>query len=82
MVLRYYPCSCGESYLIILWCVCDRCDMVDSDDDLGSSRRPGAEDQEWSNIGQVLGGWTIRRSVDAVCDLHHAHGDEECGFLG
>jgi hypothetical protein len=56
--------------------------MVDSDDDLGSSRRPGAEDQEWSNTGQVLGGWTIRRSVDAVCDLHHAHGDDECGFLG
>jgi hypothetical protein len=22
------------------------------------------------------------RSGDAVCDLHHARGDEECGFLG
>jgi hypothetical protein len=26
---------------------------------------------------QILGGRTIRRSGDAVCDLHRAHGDEE-----
>jgi hypothetical protein len=32
-------------------------------------------------IGRVLGGPTIGRSGDAVCNLHHAHGDEECGFL-
>jgi hypothetical protein len=24
----------------------------------------------------------IKRSGDAVCGLHHAQGDEECGFLG
>jgi hypothetical protein len=30
----------------------------------------------------VLGGRTIKRSVDAVCGLHHAEGDEECEFLG
>jgi hypothetical protein len=28
-------------------------------------------------MGRVLGGRTIGRSGDVVCDLHHAHGDEE-----
>jgi hypothetical protein len=32
--------------------------------------------------GRVLGGRAIERSGDAVCDLHHTRGDEECGFLG
>jgi hypothetical protein len=32
--------------------------------------------------GQVLGGRTIGRLGDVVCGLHHAHGDEERGFLG
>jgi hypothetical protein len=32
--------------------------------------------------GQVLGGRMIERSGGAVCGLHHARGDEECGFLG
>jgi hypothetical protein len=32
--------------------------------------------------GQVLGGRTIGRSGDAVCGLHRACVDEECGFLG
>jgi hypothetical protein len=32
--------------------------------------------------GQVLGGWAIERSGDAVCGLHHARGDEERVFLG
>jgi hypothetical protein len=31
---------------------------------------------------RVLGGWTIERSGDAVCGLHHARGDEERRFLG
>jgi hypothetical protein len=29
--------------------------------------------------GQVLGGRMIERSGDAMCGLHHAHGDEERG---
>jgi hypothetical protein len=33
-------------------------------------------------IGRVLGGPMIGRSGDAVCNLHHAHGDAECVFLG
>jgi hypothetical protein len=36
---------CGESRLLISWCVYDRCDMVASDEDLGSNRRPDAEDR-------------------------------------
>jgi hypothetical protein len=31
---------------------------------------------------QVLGGRTIERSGDVVCDLHRARGDEKHGFLG
>jgi hypothetical protein len=80
--LHYYLCSCGESHLLVSWCVGDRCDMVSSDEDLSKSRRPGAEDRGWSSIGQVLGGWTIGRSSDAVCGLYRAHGDEESRFLG
>jgi hypothetical protein len=33
-------------------------------------------------IGRVLGGRTIERSGDTVCDLHRAHEDGECRFLG
>jgi hypothetical protein len=56
--------------------------MIGNDEDLGRSRRHGAEDQGWSNTGQVLSDRTIGRSDDALCDLHCAYGDEECGFLG
>jgi hypothetical protein len=55
--------------------------MEGSDEDHGRSRRPGAEDREWSSIGRVLGCWAIR-SGDALCDLHRARGDEEHMLLG
>jgi hypothetical protein len=67
VVLSYY--SCGESCLLISWCVGDRCDMAGGDKDLGRSRRSGAEDQGWSSTGQILGGWTIGRS-GAVGTVH------------
>jgi hypothetical protein len=35
---------CGESRLLVSWCVGDRCNMVDNDEDLDRSRRPGVED--------------------------------------
>jgi hypothetical protein len=82
VVLWYYLCSCGESCLLVSWCVGDRCDMAGSDEDLGRRRRPGAEDRGWSSPGRVLVGRMIRRSDDTVCGLHRAHGDEESGFLG
>jgi hypothetical protein len=68
--------------LFVSWCVGDRCDMMGNNEDLGRSRRPGAEDQRWSSIGQILGGRTIGRSGDAVCDLYHAQGDEKHRVLG
>jgi hypothetical protein len=48
--------------------------MVDGEEDLGRSRRPGAENQGWSSTGQVLGGRTIESSGDVVCDLHRTQG--------
>jgi hypothetical protein len=62
---------CGESRLLVSWCAGSRCDMVGSDEDHGSSKRPNVEDRGWSSTG-----WTIRRSGDAVCGLHRARGDE------
>jgi hypothetical protein len=32
--------------------------------------------------GRVLGGWAVERSGGVVCGLHHARGDEKCGFFG
>jgi hypothetical protein len=59
--------------LLVSWCVDGRCGMVGSDENHDRSRRSGADDRRWSDTGWVLGGWMIRRSGDAVCDLHHAH---------
>jgi hypothetical protein len=56
--------------------------MVGSDEDRDKSRQPGIEDRGCSSTGQEVGGWTVERSGDAVCDLYHAQGDEERGFLG
>jgi hypothetical protein len=67
--------------LLVSWCAGDRCDMADSDEDHGRSRRSGAEDRGWSHIGRVLGARAIERSGDVMYDLHRAQGDEERGFL-
>jgi hypothetical protein len=77
-----YPCSCGESRLLVSWSAGGRCDIVGSDEDRGRSRKPGAEDWGWSCTSQVLGGRTIERSDDAVCGLYRAQGDDERGFPG
>jgi hypothetical protein len=55
--------------------------MMDSDEDLGRSRRPGAEERRWSSTDQVLDGRMIERSGDTVCGLYRAQGDDECEFL-
>jgi hypothetical protein len=75
-------CLCGESRLLVSWCVGDRCGMTDIDNDVGRSRRPGAEDRGWSSTGRVLGDRTIGRSGDAMCGLYRAQWDEEREFLG
>jgi hypothetical protein len=41
----YYLCSCGELRLLVSWCACERCDMVDRDEDRGRSWRPDVKDQ-------------------------------------
>jgi hypothetical protein len=82
VVLRYYHCSSGELHWLVSRCVGDRCDMAGSDEDLRRSSRPGAEDRGWSSTCRVLGGRTIRRSGDIVCNLYQAQGDEEREFLG
>ncbi len=68
--------SFGESRLLVLWCVDGRCDMACSDEGRGRSRRPGAEDKEWSHMSGTQ--WPVA----TVCDLHRACGDEEHEFLG
>jgi hypothetical protein len=37
---------------------------------------------EDGRTSRVLGGRMIGRSGNAVCGLHHARGEEECGFFG
>jgi hypothetical protein len=56
--------------------------MVNSDGDVDRSRRPGADDQEWSSKCRVLDDRMIERSGNTVCGLHHAQGDDEHVFLG
>jgi hypothetical protein len=56
--------------------------MAGSDEDLGRSRRSGAEDRGWSSTGWIIGGRMIGRSDDTMCSLYHAQGDEEREFLG
>jgi hypothetical protein len=86
--LEHFSCfylylgSCGESRLLISLCVWDRCDMADNDDDLGRSRRHGADDWGWSSTHRVLGGRTIGRSGNIVWGLYREQGDEERMFLG
>jgi hypothetical protein len=40
----FYLCLYGESRLLISWCVGGRCDITGSDEDIGRSRRPSADD--------------------------------------
>jgi hypothetical protein len=79
---EYFDCFtfifilCGESHLLVSWCVGCRCDKAGTYEDHGRSRRPDADDRRWSNTGRVFGDQTIGRLGDAVCGLHHAQGDE------
>jgi hypothetical protein len=38
-----------ELCLLVSWCIGGRCDMADSDEDRGRSRRPSVEDRGWSH---------------------------------
>jgi hypothetical protein len=52
IVLFYFSfifVSLGESCLLVSWCAGGRCDMTCNDEDHDMSRRPDAEDREWSH---------------------------------
>jgi hypothetical protein len=65
----------------ISYCVGDRCDMTENDENRGRSRRPDPKDRKWLSIGRILGDQTIEISGDVMCSLHRARGDEERNFL-
>jgi hypothetical protein len=46
--------------------------MMGNDEDRDKSRRLCIEDRGWLRIGRILGGRTIKRSGDAVCDLYRS----------
>jgi hypothetical protein len=74
---------CGETWLLVSWCVGGECNMADNEEDRGRSRRLNAEDRGWSGTSRVLGDQTIGRSGDAVCYPHCTHGgDMKHGFSG
>jgi hypothetical protein len=55
--------------LLVSWCAGGRCGMACSDEDRGRSRRPSAEDREWSHRSGTR--WPGGRVVScAVCTWH------------
>jgi hypothetical protein len=54
IVLLLSFCSCGESCLLVSWCVDNRCDVAGSDKDRCRSRRPSAKERGWSSKGRVM----------------------------
>jgi hypothetical protein len=63
--------SFGESCLHISWCAGGSCGIMCSDEDRGRSRRPGADDREWSHRSGTR--WSGDREVGwrcVVCTVH------------
>jgi hypothetical protein len=74
IVMSHCVClSCGVQVTGAAWCAAIR--IVVGVGDIVQRTRDG-------RTGQVLDGRTIERSGGAVCDLHHARGDEEHRFVG
>jgi hypothetical protein len=65
--------SFGESCLLVPWCADGMCGMACSDEDHGSSMRPGAEDRRWSHMsgtrwpGDQEVGWRRMWSAPCTC---------------
>jgi hypothetical protein len=72
VALRYYLSLCGESCLLVSWCVGDRCDITGSDEDLCRSRRPGAEDRgSQAHVGYLVAGRSWGQVTPCViCTVH------------
>jgi hypothetical protein len=61
--------SFGESCLLVSWCAGDRCGMTCSNEYRDRSRRPGAEDREWSHRSGTR--WPDGRvTLCAICTWH------------
>jgi hypothetical protein len=57
--------------------------MVGNDENRGTSRRPGADDQRWSHRSGTR--WSDDRgggSSDVMYDLQHARKDDKREFIG
>jgi hypothetical protein len=61
-----------ELCLLVSLCVCDRCDMTDSNEYHNRSRRPSTKDWDSQSTSRVLGDRTIERSSDVVNDMYRA----------
>jgi hypothetical protein len=81
VVLPYYLCSYEESCLLVSWGVGGRCDIMGSDEDLGMSRRPGAEDRDdQAQVGYSVAGRSRGLVTPcAVCTVHKE--TTSAGFL-
>jgi hypothetical protein len=60
-----YSCPCGESRLLVSWCVGDKCGMSGSDENCDRSRKPDAEDRVWSHMSGTQ--WPNDREVVWCC---------------
>jgi hypothetical protein len=76
-----YPCLCGESRLLVLWCAGDRYDMVGSNEDRGRCRRPVARTKDdQTQVGYSV----VARSIGRVtlCVIYTVHKEmRSAGFL-
>jgi hypothetical protein len=68
----FYSCSCGQSRLLVSWCVGDSYDMVGSDEDLGRSmilvqRTGDNQAQVRYSVARRSRGWVM---PCAVCTVH------------
>jgi hypothetical protein len=68
--------SLGESHLLVSWCAGGRCGMACSDEDHGTSMRPGAEDRGWSHMSGTR--WPGGREV-GWCHVRSAPGTWRLG---
>jgi hypothetical protein len=72
----FYLCFVVESRLLVSWCAGGRCGMACNDEDRDRSRRPGAEDREWSHRSGTQ--WSGGREV-GWCRVRSAPGTWRLG---
>jgi hypothetical protein len=70
--------SFEESHLLVSWCAGAAWRAISSIVAVVGDLVQRTGD---SHTGRILSGRAIKKSGDAVCGLHHAHGDEEHVFF-